>query len=83
MPQIKTISQNQYPIIYEGGKETAVVIDIETFQQINLILENLLNREAEPEDELIAATHALWQRMIQQAKTAEPATDWVTELYDL
>lgn len=83
MQQIKTISQNQYPVIYEGGKETAVVMDIETFRQINLILDNLLNREQEPEDEIVAEAHALWQRMIQKAQTEDSASDWVAELYDL
>lgn len=83
MQQLKTLSQNQYPIIYENGVVTAVVIDIESFQQIKLILDNLLNREQEPEDEIVAAASALWQRMIREAKTEGGASDWVTELYDL
>ncbi|MEZ4591563.1 MAG: hypothetical protein R3D55_10550 [Chloroflexota bacterium] len=50
MQLIKSFSQNQYPIIYENGKETAVVVDIQSFRQIEFILDNLLNREQEPED---------------------------------
>jgi hypothetical protein len=84
MQPVKTFSQNQYPVIYENGKETAVVIDIDSFQQIKLILDNLLNREQEPEDEIVAEANALWQRMIQEAKTENiTSDDWVTELYDL
>jgi len=83
MQQVKTLSQNQYPIIYENGEVTAVVVDINSFQQIKLILDNLLNREQEPEDEIVAAASALWQRMMQEAKTEDSASDWVTELYDL
>lgn len=69
MQQVKTLSQNQYPVIYEDGKETAVVVDIKSFQQIQLILDNLLNREQEPEDAIVAEAHILWQRMIQKAQT--------------
>jgi hypothetical protein len=83
MQQIKTLSQNQYPVIYENGVETAVVVDINSFRQIKLILDNLLNREQEPEDEIVAAASALWQRMIQEAKTENSASDWVAELYGL
>lgn len=69
MQQVKTLSQNQYPVIYEDGKETAVVVDIKSFHQIQLILDNLLNREQEPEDAIVAEAHILWQRMIQKAQT--------------
>ncbi|MCP4361335.1 MAG: hypothetical protein GY796_25275 [Chloroflexi bacterium] len=83
MQPVKNLSQNQYPVIYEDGKETAVVIDIKSFRQIKLILDNLLNREQEPEDEIVAAASALWQRMIREAETEDNASDWVTELHDL
>ncbi|GIK58368.1 MAG: hypothetical protein HND44_17305 [Chloroflexi bacterium] len=83
MQQVKTLSQNQYPVIYEDGKETAVVVDIKSFQQIQLILDNLLNREQEPEDAIVAEAHILWQRMIQKAQAEDRPSDWVAELYDL
>jgi hypothetical protein len=83
MQQIKILSRNQYPIIYENGEETAVVVDIKTFRQIEFILDNLLNREQEPEDKIVAEASALWQRMIQEAKTEDSASDWVAELHDL
>ena len=81
--QQKILSRNQYPIIYENGEETAVVVDIKTFRQIEFILDNLLNREQEPEDEIVAEASALWQRMMQEAKIEESASDWVEELHDL
>ncbi len=83
MQQVKTLSQNQYPVIYEDGKETAVVVDIKSFQQIQLILDNLLNREQEPEDAVVAEAQILWQRMIQKAQAEDKTSDWVAELYDL
>lgn len=83
MQLTKSFSQNQYPIIYENGKETAVVVDIQSFRQIEFILDNLLNREQEPEDEIVAAASALWQRMIQEAKTEDDAPDWIAELNGL
>lgn len=83
MQLIKSFSQNQYPIIYENGKETAVVVDIQSFRQIEFILDNLLNREQEPEDEIVAAASALWQRMIQEANAEDDTSDWITELNDL
>ena len=70
-------------MIYEGDEVTAVVVDIDTFRKIEIILDNLFNREGEPEDELIASASALWQRMIHDAKQDENRTDWLTELYDL
>ena len=83
MQLTKTFSQNQYPIIYENGKETAVVVDIKSFRQIEFILDNLLNREQEPEDEIVAEANTLWQRMIREAKTEDSASDWIAELHDL
>jgi len=64
-------------------EETAVVVDIKSFRQIEFILNNLLNREQEPEDEIVAEASALWQRMIQEAKIEDSASDWVAELHDL
>lgn len=83
MQLTKIFSQNQYPIIYENGEETAVVVDIKSFRQIEFILDNLLNREQEPEDEVVAEASALWQRMIREAKTKGSAADWIAELHDL
>ncbi len=51
--------------------------------QIKLILDNLLNCKQEPEDEIVAAASALWQRMIGEVKTEGTTSDWVAELYDL
>lgn len=83
MQQVNFLSQNQYPTLHENGEVTAVVIDINSFRQIKIVLDNLLNRKQEPEDEVVAAASALWQRMIQDAKLENSNSDWVAELDDL
>jgi len=83
MQQLNFLSQNQYPTLHENGEVTAVVVDIASFRQIKIILDNLRHRKQEPEDEMIAAASALWQRMIGDAKTEDNTSDWVTELYAL
>ncbi len=68
---------------------TAVLCYNAHMQQLNflsqttLILDNLLHRKQEPEDEIVAAASALWQRMIGDVKTEDSTSDWVTELYAL
>lgn len=83
MQQLNFLSQTQYPTLHENGEVTAVIVDIASFRQIKIILDNLRYRKEEPEDEIVAAASALWQRMIGDAKAEDSASDWVTELYAL
>jgi hypothetical protein len=67
--------QDRFPVVYEGGKAKAVLVDITSFNQMELILENLLNREEEPEDAILAASTTLL-KMLTRAKQEQPESDW-------
>ncbi len=43
---------------------------------------NLLNREGEPEDAILAAS-AVLQRLVTQARQESPSPDWERELDEL
>ena len=74
--------RDRFPILYEGGKAKAVLVDIASFAQMELIVDNLLNREEEPEDAILAAS-ALLERLVAQARQESPSPDWEQELDEL
>ncbi len=74
--------REKFPVLYEGGEAKAVLVDVATFNQIELILDNLLNREAEPEDAILAASPLLKQ-LVAQVRQEKPAVDWRQELDEL
>jgi len=75
-------TQDRFPVVYEGGEIKAVLVDIASFAQIELILENLLNREEEPEDAILAASNLLKQ-LVTRAQQEPPSVNWQRELHDL
>ena len=83
MQAANLLASTRYPIIYEADQPTAVVVDIGSFRQIELILDNLLHLDSEPGDALIAAAASLWQRMIDDAKNSDDSADWLKELNEL
>ena len=70
-------SAEQFPIVYEGGEAKAVIVDFDSFKKIEMILDNLLHRGAEPEDELIVAAAA---SLLAAARDDEPEVDWREKL---
>jgi hypothetical protein len=64
--------RDRFPIVYEGGEAKAILVDITSFDQMELIIDNLLNREEEPEDAILAAS-AILQRLVAQARQ-EPSS---------
>jgi len=68
--------RDRFPILYEGGEAKAVLVDITSFDQMELIIDNLLNREEEPEDAILAAS-AVLQRLVAQARQ-EPSSPAVS-----
>ena len=72
-------NRNRFPIVYEGDEAKAVLVDVESFTQIELILDNLFNREVEVEDAVLAASNILDQ-LITQAQKESPVLDWEKEL---
>ncbi len=71
----------EFPIIMEQGKPKAFVVGIKAFQQIQIILDNLLHQESEAEDTLIATSNA-FQKLLRQVDKEKPApsSDWRQEL---
>ncbi len=49
---------------------------------MELIVDNLLNREEEPEDAILAAS-AVLQRLVAQARQEPSSPDWERELDEL
>lgn len=74
--------RERFPVLYEGGEAKAVLVDVATFNQIELILDNLLNRQAEPEEAILAASPVLKQ-LVAQAQQEKPSADWQQELDEL
>jgi len=74
---------DQFPILYEHGQPTAVVVDLETFRRLELLLDNLFDREAEPEDALIAEAAGLKQLIAQVQAVATPMPDWKQAINEL
>ncbi len=73
---------DRFPVVYEGGEAKAVLVDVVSFAQIELIIDNLLNREEEPEDTILAASDVLKQ-LIAQARRETPSADCERELNEL
>lgn len=76
-------NSKQFPTIYDGGRPTAVIIDIDSFEQIEVVMDNLLNRGSEPEDDLIVQSDALRRLAKQVLATAESTGDWEKALDEL
>ena len=74
--------RDRFPIVYEGGEAKAILVDITSFDQMEFIMDNLLNREEEPEDAILAAS-AVLQRLVTQARQEPPSSDWERELDEL
>jgi len=69
-----------FPVVYEGSEAKAVIVDYASFAKIEMIMDNLINREAEPEDELVAAAV---KHLLTAARTEKPTADWRQELDEL
>ncbi|HAO22817.1 MAG: hypothetical protein BWK80_31880 [Desulfobacteraceae bacterium IS3] len=75
-------SKSHFPVVYENNQAKAVIVDMESFEKIQLILDNLLNRESEIEDALFANSETI-KKIIGQAKKSKAAANWRTELAEL
>lgn len=70
-----------FPVVMEQGKPKAVLIDIAVLRQLQVIVDNLLNREAEPEDAVLATSEAFHRLLAKvEAETPTPSKDWRMEL---
>lgn len=76
-------NSKQFPSIYDGGKPTAVIVDIDSFEQIEIVMNNLVNRGTESEDEIIVQSEILRRLAEKVMNTAEPLSDWEKTLDEL
>ncbi len=74
--------QDRFPVVYEQGEPKAVLIDITSFAQFELVVDNLLNRQQEPEDAILATSDAL-KRLVAQVQQESASADWERELDEL
>ena len=74
--------QERFPTVYEAGEAKAVLVDMASFAQIELILDNLFHRDSEPEDALLAQSQALRQ-LVMRAQQETPSANWRQELDEL
>jgi len=88
---MKTLSQSVCSVFVSGLSGSvavkimdllAALVDITSFDQMELIIDNLLNREEEPEDAILAAS-AVLQRLVAQARQEPSSPDWERELDEL
>jgi len=60
-----------------------VLVDIEIFEQLKMILENLLNRKPEPEDKILAESDVLKKIITKYEKSGIVISDRRKELDEL
>ncbi len=74
--------KDHFPVVYEGGEAKAVMVDVDSFAQIELVLENLLNRDLESEDAIFASSDIL-KRLVADAQNSPSVADWEASLDEL
>jgi len=72
-------AKERFPVVYEHERVKAVIVDIRSFEKIEMILDNLLNRDVEEEDRLLAAS-GLLEQLLDEARDTPPTQQWRTEL---
>lgn len=75
-------ARERFPVVYEGDTPKAVLVDVESFDLMEVIVDNLFNRDTEPEDAILAASGIL-QRLVAQTQYELPSLDWEQELDEL
>ena len=78
-----TWSLDQFPIVYERNEPKAVLVDIATFKRLEFLLDNLLDREPEPEDAVLSESDELRQLVEWVKATTQISPDWEQELREL
>lgn len=73
-----------FPVIIEKGEPKAFIVDVKVFRLLQVIVNNLVNRDAEPEDALLATSDA-FQRLLSQVEAGSetPSANWRKELHEL
>ena len=75
-------SKDRFPVLYEDNEAKAVMVDMATFEKVEMILDNLMNRDAEAEDNLLRSS-GLLEKLLNEARKTPPVKDWRSELEEL
>ncbi len=67
-------TESRFPIVYENDQAKAVMVDFDSFKKIGMILDNLINREGEPEDDYLIASGMLKQ-LLKEVELSSPCPD--------
>jgi hypothetical protein len=70
----KTITRDQFPIIYDHGKPQAVIVDVKTFDQLVQTVAHLQQLADDPEEikwvsEIVDRVRARWQAHPEEVMT--------------
>ena len=77
------LKTQDFPIITEGGKPKAVIMDIAKFHEFELLVDNLIHLREEKEDELIAKSEILEKLMTmarQEIQESKAETPWEKQI---
>ena len=83
MEKVFTWNLDQFPVVYEGDQPKAVLVDMDTFRQLEFVLDNLMNREPESEDAILSESSELRQFAKWVKITAHASPHWEQELDEL
>jgi len=75
-------SKDHFPVVYENNKAKAVLVDMVSFEKIEMILDNLMNRGPETEDSILSAAGIL-KNLVNEARNTLPSKNWRAELDEL
>ncbi len=73
---------DRFPVVYDQGEPKAVLVDVASFGKIQTILDNLMDRNLEPEDAILAAS-GLLEKLVEQARATPSSNDWEQDLDEL
>ncbi|MEW6104454.1 MAG: hypothetical protein AB1630_11690 [bacterium] len=76
--------EREFPLILEKGLPKAFVVDVKVFKCLKTLVDNLLEKEQEPEDVLLATSKA-FQRLLNsvEKEDSKPSSNWRKELYEI
>lgn len=75
-------SKDRFPVVYEHDHAKAVIVDLGSFEKIEMILDNVMNRDLEEEDKMLVAS-GLLQELLNEAQATSAGHDWRAELDEL
>ncbi len=75
-------SEDRFPVVYENHHAKAVMVDMDSFRKVEMILDNLMHRESESEDNLLIVS-GLLEKILGEVRTAAACDNWRYALDEL